>query len=107
MKNLEQIIENAFEKRAEINFQTSGEIRDAVNEIMVNLDCGKLRICEKINNSWHVNQWLKKAILLSFRLNDNYLSDLDKSSGDSVKFFDKIALKFANWKEDDFRAFFC
>ncbi len=103
MKNLEQIIENAFEKRAEINLQTRGEIRDAVNEIMNALDCGKLRICQKINNSWQVNQWLKKAILLSFRLNDNYISELDKSSGDTVKFFDKISLKFANWSENDFR----
>ena len=103
MKNLEQIIENAFEKRAEINLQTRGEIRDAVNEIMNKLDCGNLRICEKIDNSWRVNQWLKKAILLSFRLNDNYISALDKSSGDAVKFFDKIALKFSNWSEDDFR----
>ena len=65
MKNLEQIIENAFEKRGEINLQTSGEIRDAVNQIMNELDCGNLRICQKINNSWHVNQWLKKAILLT------------------------------------------
>ena len=103
MKNLEQIIENAFEKRTEINLQTRGEIRDAVNEIMNALDCGKLRICQKINNSWQVNQWLKKAILLSFRLNDNYISELDKSSGDAVKFFDKISLKFTNWNENDFR----
>ena len=103
MKNLEQIIENAFEKRAEINFQTTGEIRDAVNEIMNKLDSGNLRICQKINNSWQVNQWLKKAILLSFRLNDNYISELDKSSGDAVKFFDKIALKFSNWNDQNFR----
>lgn len=92
--NLSQIIENAFEKRVEINLQTKGEIRDAVDETMSLLDGGKIRVCEKIDNSWQVNQWVKKAILLSFRLNDNKLGN---------GFFDKVPLKFTNWTEADFR----
>ena len=58
VKNLEQIIENSFEKRAEINLQTKGEVRDAVNDTMALLDAGKIRICENIGESWQVNQWM-------------------------------------------------
>lgn len=101
-ENLIKIIENAFENRAEINIKTSGEIRDAVTETLNLLDSGKLRICEKKDGIWQVNGWVKKAILLSFRLNDNYLSS-HKLVGDAVNFFDKVPLKFANWSEDDFR----
>jgi 2,3,4,5-tetrahydropyridine-2-carboxylate N-succinyltransferase len=106
-KNLSQIIENAFEKRAEINLNTSlniqGEIRDAVNETLALLDAGKIRICEKNNEIWQVNQWIKKAILLSFRLNDNFLSKQQAVSGNALSYFDKVPLKFANWTEEDFR----
>ncbi len=102
-KNLSSIIENAFEKRSEINFSTQGEIRSAVNETLALLDAGKIRICEKHNNIWQVNQWIKKAILLSFRLNDNYLSRHKAVSGDDISFFDKVPLKFANWTDTDFR----
>jgi 2,3,4,5-tetrahydropyridine-2-carboxylate N-succinyltransferase len=100
---MKTIIENAFEKRAEINFTTSGEIRDAVNETLRLLDCGEIRICEKKDNIWQVNQWIKKAILLSFRLNDNYLSKQQTVSGDALSYFDKVPLKFANWTDADFR----
>lgn len=102
-KNLSAIIENAFEKRLEINQATKGEIRDAVNETLALLDAGKIRICEKTQGVWQVNQWIKKAILLSFRLNDNYLSKHKSVNGDAISFFDKVPLKFANWSEDDFR----
>jgi 2,3,4,5-tetrahydropyridine-2-carboxylate N-succinyltransferase len=102
-KNLSQIIENAFEKRAEINLATSGEVRDAVNETLASLDCGEIRICEKKDNIWQVNQWIKKAILLSFRLNDNFLSKQNSISGDALTYFDKVPLKFSNWKDSDFR----
>ncbi len=102
IKKISEIVENAFEKRSEINLKTGGEIRSAVVETLNLLDAGKIRICEKINENWQVHQWIKKAILLSFRLNDNYLSATN-SSGDSVKSFDKVALKFANWSEEDFR----
>ena len=101
--NLSTIIESAFEKRSEINNKTIGEIRDAVTQTLNLLDLGQIRICEKTANGWQVNQWMKKAILLSFRLNDNYLSQHKSVSGDDIKFFDKVALKFANWGEEDFR----
>jgi 2,3,4,5-tetrahydropyridine-2-carboxylate N-succinyltransferase len=97
------IIENAFENRAQINLQTKGEIRDAVNEAINLLDSGQARVCSKIDDKWHVNQWLKKAILLSFRLNDNFLSKQQNINGDAVSFFDKVPLKFSNWQENDFR----
>ncbi len=102
-ENLAQIIEKAFENRAEINLQTTGEIRDAVNKTMSLLDSGSIRICEKKDNLWQVNQWIKKAILLSFRLNDNFLSKSQSLSGDSTTYFDKVPLKFANWTEEDFK----
>lgn len=102
-ENISKIIEAAFENRAEINLQTQGEIRDAVTETLNLLDSGAIRICEKQDGEWKVNQWVKKAILLSFRLNDNYLSEQQTVSGDALTAFDKVPLKFANWKEEDFR----
>ncbi|MBM3580326.1 MAG: 2,3,4,5-tetrahydropyridine-2,6-dicarboxylate N-succinyltransferase, partial [Alphaproteobacteria bacterium] len=92
---MQQIIESAFEKRTEINLQTTGEIRDAVNQALALLNTGKIRVCEKIDGVWRVHQWIKKAILLSFRLNDNKLG--------VGGCFDKVPLKFANWSEEDFR----
>ena len=71
MSDLEKIINDAFEDRDNINVNTTGDIRNAVDETLNKLDSGNLRVCEKINNEWQVNQWIKKAILLSFRLNDN------------------------------------
>ncbi|MDX2083173.1 MAG: 2,3,4,5-tetrahydropyridine-2,6-dicarboxylate N-succinyltransferase [Rickettsiales bacterium] len=102
-KNLQEIIENAFEKRAEINLNTQGEIRDAVNQTLALLDKGEIRICQKIEGIWQVNQWIKKAILLSFRLNDNFLSKQEAVVGNALVNFDKVALKFANWNEADFK----
>lgn len=102
-EKLAKIIETAFENRAEINLATDGEVRSAVNETLSLLDEGNLRICEKINGVWQVNQWVKKAILLSFRLNDNYLSKHKSVSGDDISFFDKVPLKFANWDDAKFR----
>ena len=102
-QNLSLIIEQAFENRAEINLSTKGEIRDAVNETLALLDAGKIRICEKKDNQWQVNQWIKKAILLSFRLNDNFLTKHEMQSGNAVSYFDKVPLKFSSWGEDDFR----
>lgn len=101
--NLSQIIENAFENRAEVNLATSGEIRDAVTETLSLLDSGEIRICEKKDGEWQVNQWVKKAILLSFRLNDNFLSKQEAANGESLSHFDKVPLKFANWTDEDFK----
>jgi 2,3,4,5-tetrahydropyridine-2-carboxylate N-succinyltransferase len=101
--NLAQTIENAFEKRAEINLSTQGEIRDAVNQTLALLDSGQIRICQKIDDIWQVNQWIKKAILLSFKLNDNFLSKQAVIDGNALTYFDKVPLKFSNWSEADFR----
>ena len=96
MSDLERIINDAFEERDNINVNTAGDIRNAVDETLNKLDSGSLRVCEKINNEWQVNQWIKKAILLSFRLNDN---EIIKAS--HATWFDKVESKTANWNKDD------
>ena len=102
MNELENIINNAFENRENINVNTSGEIRDAVNNTLNQLDNGAIRVCEKVDNKWIVNQWIKKAILLSFRLKDN---EIVKAS--HATWFDKVESKTANWtKEDHLKAGF-
>ena len=96
MSDLEKIINDAFEDRDNINVNSAGDIRNAVDETLNKLDSGSLRVCEKINNEWQVNQWIKKAILLSFRLNDN---EIIKAS--HATWFDKVESKTANWTKDD------
>ena len=101
---LELIIDNAWENRAEISAETQGEVRDAVDETLSLLDAGAARVAEPVEGrgnlrEWRVNQWLKKAVLLSFRLNDNRLID-----GANGPWFDKVETKFSGWTEDDFRA---
>ena len=96
MSDLEKIINDAFEDRNNVNVNTTGDIRNAVDETLNKLDSGNLRVCEKINNEWQVNQWIKKAILLSFRLNDN---EIIKAS--HATWFDKVESKTANWTKDD------
>lgn len=100
MSNLAAIIEQAFEDRANFTAETvSAEIRDAVEQAIEGLDNGSYRVAEKIDGEWVVHQWLKKAVLLSFKLNDN----APMQSGD-LQFFDKVATKHANWNEEDFKA---
>ena len=96
MSDLERIINDAFEERDNINVNTAGDIRNAVDETLNKLDSGSLRVCEKINNEWQVNQWIKKAILLSFRLNDNEIIKVSHAT-----WFDKVESKTANWTKDD------
>ena len=96
MSSLEEIINSVFENRDDVTASTEGEIRDAVNNTLDDLDKGKIRVCEKVNNEWIVNQWIKKAILLSFRLNDN---EIIKAS--HATWFDKVESKTANWNKDD------
>ena len=96
MSDLEKIINDAFEDRDNINVNTAGDIRNAVDETLNKLDSGSLRVCEKINNEWQVNQWIKKAILLSFRLNDN---EIIKAS--HATWFDKVESKTTNWTKND------
>ena len=75
MKNLEELITKAFEDRDNINKDTQGEIREAVDVTLNQLDSGTIRVCEKSDDQWIVNQWIKKAILLSFRIQDMELID--------------------------------
>ena len=93
-------IEAAWEDRANIGTATSGAVRDAVNEALMLLDSGAARVAEPDGKGgWHVNQWLKKAVLLSFRLNDNVIMPGPGRSN----WFDKVPSKFSNWDEATFR----
>jgi 2,3,4,5-tetrahydropyridine-2-carboxylate N-succinyltransferase len=98
----QSIIEAAFEDRANINpSNASDEVKSTVNSVLADLDAGKVRVASRIADSqqWETHQWLKKAVLLSFRLEDNVLLD------DGVtRYFDKVPPKFANYTEDDFKA---
>ena len=100
-EDLQQTIETAFEARAELTFSTKGDVRDAVDTALELLDSGKARVAEKqADGSWQVNQWLKKAVLLSFRLNDNTLI-AGGPAGSS--WWDKVPSKFEGWGENRFR----
>ncbi len=103
---LETIVEAAFEDRVNINAQTQGDIRKAVDATLHLLDAGKLRVAEKIPgaegpSSWKVNQWLKKAVLLSFRLND--MAPISGGPGGAF-WWDKVPSKFAGWGEKEHEA---
>ena len=102
---LQTSIEKAFEERAKITPQTKGETREAVEAALDLLDAGKARVAEKLAgatgpNSWKVNQWLKKAVLLSFRLNDNALV---RGGPGEATWWDKIPSKFEGWGENRFK----
>jgi len=101
MDHLRPLIEDAFEKRAEFTpANAPKDVRDAVNEAMSLLDSGELRVAERQGvGQWQVNEWLKKAVLLSFRLNDNRII-----GGGDIQFFDKVEPKFAGWTDAQFRA---
>lgn len=103
---IQTIIDNAWEARAEVNIKTSGEIRDAVDYALDALDKGALRVASKEGNDWVVHQWLKKAVLLSFRLNDNFVIDPEANPRpvqNAGRAFDKVPLKTARWAEHNFR----
>jgi len=102
---LETLIDKAFEDRAKITASTKGDVRDAVEKALEMLDSGKARVAEKLPgasgpNSWKVNQWLKKAVLLSFRLADNAL--IEGGPGEAA-WWDKIPSKFEGWGENRFK----
>lgn len=100
-KELAAIIEQAWEDRASIG-PASHEIRGPVNQALALLDSGEGRVAEPDGNGgWTVNQWLKKAVLLSFRLNDNRVMDGGSAGAPA---FDKVASKFAGWDEARFKA---
>jgi 2,3,4,5-tetrahydropyridine-2,6-dicarboxylate N-succinyltransferase len=99
MSNLAAIIETAFDNRVSINSSTKGEVRDGVNEALHLLDSGQKRVAEKINGEWVTHQWLKKAVLLSFRLEDNRLMSHGPEGGN---WWDKVPSKFAHWGAEEF-----
>ncbi|MBY5716033.1 2,3,4,5-tetrahydropyridine-2,6-dicarboxylate N-succinyltransferase [Rhizobium leguminosarum] len=102
LASLEKIIEAAFDNRDNVNTSTKGEVRDAVEAALDLLDAGKARVAERsADGAWMVNQWLKKAVLLSFRLND---TDVVKGGSGNSTWWDKVPSKFENWGENHFRA---
>jgi 2,3,4,5-tetrahydropyridine-2-carboxylate N-succinyltransferase len=97
---LETTINAAWEERDSISTATRGEVRDAIEATLTALDTGALRVAEKRGQDWHVNQWAKKAVLLSFRLND--MAEISGGNGGS-NWWDKVPSKFAGWNEADWR----
>ncbi|RYG94474.1 MAG: 2,3,4,5-tetrahydropyridine-2,6-dicarboxylate N-succinyltransferase, partial [Alphaproteobacteria bacterium] len=99
--DLAQTIDAAWEARAEINANTQGAVREAVEEALNLLDSGKVRVAERqAPTQWTVNQWLKKAVLLSFRLNDNRMMP---GGPNGSSWWDKVPTKFEGWSENTFR----
>jgi len=97
MSDLKNIINDAFENKEEISLTTTGRIRDAVNSTLDQLDEGSLRVSEKVDGEWFVNQWIKKAILLSFRVNK-----MKTSKGPYATWYDKVEGKTQKWNEKKF-----
>lgn len=102
MTDLQTTIADAWENRAELGFGTRGSVREAVAEALDRLDRGEARVAEPDGaGGWRVNQWLKQAVLLSFRLNDN---EVIAGGAAGAPGFDKVPSKFAGWGEAEFRA---
>jgi 2,3,4,5-tetrahydropyridine-2-carboxylate N-succinyltransferase len=96
---MKDIVEQAWENRAAINPANAPQkLRDAIEEVIAALDCGKLRVAEKTAGNWVTHQWIKKAVLLSFRLEDNRVME-----GGTTRYFDKISSKFESFNEGKFR----
>src|SRR5262245_13839169 len=98
--HLKSFIDSAYEHAVEITTETKGVVRDAVEEVLGLLDKGELRVAEKQGGDWVVHQWLKKAILLSFRLHEPYRIE---GGPDDSSWWDKVPTKFAKWKAKDFK----
>ncbi len=100
--DIKQNVEMAWEKRESISHHTDGETRKSIETTLKLLDDGKLRVSEKKNGEWIVNEWLKKAVLLSFRLND--MAKISGGPGENSHWFDKVKSKFLDWDEESFRS---
>ena len=97
--SLQQVIDAAFERRAEFSPASAPtDVKNAVAETLNSLDSGAIRVAEKINGEWVTHQWIKKAVLLSFRLKDN-----DIIQGGYTHYYDKVESKFANYSAQDFQ----
>ena len=95
---LQATIDALWERRTELSPQSPADTIAAINAIVDELDAGKIRVAEKINGEWFTHQWIKKAVLLSFRIRDNRVQD-----GGDVRFYDKVDTKFQGWTEEQFR----
>lgn len=100
--DLRTVIDAHFEERESITPATTGPVREAVRDTLDLLDRGALRVAEKGAEGWHVNQWAKKAVLLSFRLNDMHL--IPGAPGRNSHWWDKVPSKFEGWDESSFAA---
>ena len=98
---LRETIETAFAARDTISHDTAGPVREAVEAALEGLDAGELRVAEKVGDAWQVHEWLKQAILLSFRLNDMTLME---GGPHGASWWDKVPSKFEGWGENRFRA---
>jgi 2,3,4,5-tetrahydropyridine-2,6-dicarboxylate N-succinyltransferase len=99
--DLAKTIDDAFEARNDVTASTKGAVRDAVDTALELLDNGQMRVAEKNGDKWQVNQWLKKAVLLSFRLND--MGPISGGPG-GASWWDKVPSKFEGWGENRFKA---
>src|SRR6185436_9200501 len=98
---LQRLIDDAWEARERLSASTQGEVREAVEAALEALDAGRLRVAEKGGSQWRVNQWLKKAVLLSFRLND--MVEISGAPG-AANWWDKVDSKVKGWSANRFRA---
>ena len=104
LSDLQTEIEAAWEARADVSAATTGPVRTAVDEALLLLDSGKARVSEKIDGEWTTHQWLKKAVLLSFRLNPNTVMRAGSLGGGVGPWWDKVANKFDGWDAPQFEA---
>ena len=105
-ENIKLIVERAFDNNEDVNPNTTGEVKEAINSALNSLDKGELRVAEpKGDSQWKVNQWLKKAVLLSFKINDmDIISGGPQSSNiGPANWWDKIPSKFSGWGKDEFK----
>ena len=98
INELEIIINNAFKIKEKINPKSEKEIVDAINQTIELLDSGEIRVANKVDGNWVVNQWIKKAILLSFKTNEMVMS-----KGPYTTWYDKVSGKSVEWKENDWK----
>ena len=100
MTSLQQTIDDAWERRTQITPASApANVKEAVNHVVADLDAGRLRVAEKKGGEWQVHQWVKKAVLLSFRLRDNEIMQ-----GGYAHYYDKVDSKFARYSQADFAA---
>jgi 2,3,4,5-tetrahydropyridine-2-carboxylate N-succinyltransferase len=98
MSELQSVIEQAWENRADLKPGSApAKVGAAVNQVLAELDAGRVRVAEKVGGAWTVHQWIKKAVLLSFRLEDN-----TPMAGAATQYYDKVPGKFANYSREDF-----